>query len=180
MKKTLFILCCILLLSCSKKLYYAYENTAEGSYCTFEVNKKDIIYRAVSTEHYVTNSYPTKEYVYIVSNNGVAQSEEPKIDYGSLLLYLNNTEINLATVQEYLEPDGDFLFYLEKKDSLKLIKNDALMKNEVFFKNHDLFWFPPYLKQVDKIEYDKFNLPYKKKNLRRMQGKDLLEIEKSK
>ena len=170
MKKTLFILCCILLSSCSKKLYYAYENTAQGSYCTFEVTKKDITYRAVSTEHYLTNSYPAKEYVYIISNNGVLQSEEPRIDYGALLLYTKGSQLP-AVIQNTEKNPGLFehyLFYTEKKnDSLKLVKRDELMKNEVFLKKHDLFWFPPYLKQVNKIEYDKFNLPYNKNYLKK-------------
>ena len=175
MKKTLFILCCILFSSCSKKLYYAYENTAEGSYCTFEVTKKDITYRAVSTEHYVTNSHPAKEYVYINSNNSIPYTKEPRIGYGAILVYLKSQQLPIVmdTNKKYPGFLNRYLFYSTEKNnnSLELVKDEDLMKKEEFFKKHDLFWFPPYLKKVNKIEYEKFNLPYKKKFLQTMNTK---------
>ncbi len=180
----LFLLSIILSsISCSKKLYYAYENKEEGSYCTFEVSKYDIIYRAVSNKHYLIKSYPTKEYVYITAPNNGSYLDEPKIEYGSILLYTKGPllPIKMETISNYLGDYEKYLFYTKTKgDSLKLIVNIELMKKEPFFTDSDLLWFPPYLKKVDKIDYDKFNLPYKRKSLRRMKQKDIIKIEQFK
>jgi len=175
--KRLILILFILFSSCSRSIYYAYENSADESYCTFEVNDKEIIYRAVSKEHYVINSSPNKHYIHIQTPNGFYKSKEPKIDIGSVLVYLKDIESNTSGISvssDTIPNHSGYLFYnkIKEKDSLELVKNEELMKKERLFSENDLFWFPPYLKKVKQIDYDKFSLPLKKKYLKTLADKD--------
>ena len=59
-------------------------------------------------------------------------------------------------------------YYRESKDSLRLAFSDGAegLGKEPCFKEMGLWWFPPYMKQIDKIEYEKFNLDIKTKYLK--------------
>ncbi|WP_438710665.1 hypothetical protein ACSTS3_18095 [Aquimarina muelleri] len=175
LKPIVYIVAFLFLSSCSRSIYYAFEE--EGTYCTFEVNKKEIIYRAVSEKHYKLNSYPTKDYVYINSANGWYKYKEPRINRAALLLYIEkiNSDIGNMCITSSLSPnDNSFLSYIEteKKDSLKLLLWERLLNKEPCFTEHKITWFPPYLKKIKKIDYKKFNLPLKEKYLKTMADKD--------
>ncbi|WP_438710668.1 hypothetical protein ACSTS3_18110 [Aquimarina muelleri] len=175
-KPMVYIVAFLFLSSCSRSIYYAFEE--KGTYCTFEVNKKEIIYRAVSEKHYKLNSYPTKDYVYINSFNHWYEHTKPEIGKGALVYYLKKIESYtpyMCNTSTSLQNDADnFLFYskTENTDSLELILKKELVKNEKCFTEHKITWFPPYLKKVKKIDYKKFNLPLKKKYLKTMADKD--------
>ncbi|WP_338815800.1 hypothetical protein V9L05_22660 (plasmid) [Bernardetia sp. Wsw4-3y2] len=60
------------------------------------------------------------------------------------------------------------LYLRENSDSLKLLWMQDSQKEflkEPCFQDITIDWFPPYIKRVDKIDYEKFDLPIKKKYL---------------
>lgn len=68
-----------------------------------------------------------------------------------------------------LSGDTYLIYYRESIDSLSLLFTKDMreeFEKEPCFKEMDLWWFPPYMKQVDKIEYEKFNLDVKTKYLK--------------
>ncbi|WP_338815801.1 hypothetical protein V9L05_22665 (plasmid) [Bernardetia sp. Wsw4-3y2] len=59
-------------------------------------------------------------------------------------------------------------YFRESSDSLSLVWTPDRKKEflkEPCFQEITIDWFPPYLKRVDKIDYEKFDLPIKKKYL---------------
>ena len=68
-----------------------------------------------------------------------------------------------------LSGDTYVWYYRQSKDSLSLLFTKDMIEEfekEPCFNQMGLWWFPPYLKQVDKIEYEKFNLDIKTKYLK--------------
>lgn len=59
------ILVCILFASCNKSIYYAWEG-GEGSYCTLEVKKHQVIYRG--TTSLLLQSWFGPTYIYLYGN----------------------------------------------------------------------------------------------------------------
>lgn len=174
-----FIIISFLLSSCSKSLYYAYET--KGSYNTFEITKNnEVIYRA-SSNHYKTNDITSIDYVYVYSPNSTT-SLGFALGKNSLLKDLRNIELKKETIcgtssKNLTDFLNDFVLYThtDKKDSLELVMTSKMktkLLEEKCFKERGLTWFPPYVKRVKKINYNKFNLPVKKKYLKTMEDKD--------
>ncbi len=173
LKPIIYIIALLFLSSCSRSIYYAFEE--KGTYCTLEEKKNGtVIYRAVSKEHYKKSS-SSINYLHIYSNN----------DPDSLYLGIGNVftfsflrkskEICMSSYK--LSPFENFINYTKRydNDSLSLLmysdKKKTILK-EPCFAEHKITWFPPYLKKVKKIDYKKFNLPLKEKYIKTMADKD--------
>ncbi|WP_438710669.1 hypothetical protein ACSTS3_18115 [Aquimarina muelleri] len=173
-KPIVYIVAFLFLSSCSRSIYYAFEE--KGTYCTLEEKKNGtVIYRAVSKEHYKKSS-SSINYLHIYSPYS---SYELYTGIGNnfFLTYIQNNELKDKKICRDTfvpAPYQNFLHYLKKnEDSLKLlsdIEND--LKNQSCFAEHKITWFPPYLKKIKKIDYKKFNLPLKEKYLKTMADKD--------
>ena len=176
LKPIVYIVAFLLLSSCSRSIYYAFEE--EGTYCTFEKTITKTIYRAVSKEHYFTEKSGFKRYIHIESDN--EYKKDIGISPGFIMIYLNELTAESKVCFSNLEPNNKGVFsYLvynkENLDSLDLLWNSKIEKrvsSDNCFTEHKITWFPPYLKKVKKIDYKKFNLPLKEKYLKTMADKD--------
>ena len=175
LKPIVYIVALLFLSSCSRSIYYAFEE--EGTYCTLEEKKNgDAIYRAVSKKHYFTERSGFQEYLYIYSPSS---SKKSYLGIGDnfLLVEITNAERHegdMCTSSVEINEYDNFIHYSKKnRDSLGLLTNlkTELAKEPCFIK-HKITWFPPYLKKVKKIDYKKFNLPLKEKYLKTMADKD--------
>ncbi|MEN7551824.1 hypothetical protein AAG747_28165 [Rapidithrix thailandica] len=185
MKKLGILLCLALCISaCHRRIqtFYAYED--EHSYCTLEINMKKnghyryLTYRGMSKTHYDTVQAPV---------TGVLEplSEHPRKN--NLFIYVKGKEVatenytgfdNVIHGFYYMKRKRGFKFDLcfplpvdNKRglgeryvlyervthDSLAMIVNE-LMEQQCF-QYLGIDWFPPYLKRVKEIDYDKFQLP---------------------
>ena len=175
LKPIVYIVAFLLLSSCSRSIYYAFEK--EGTYSTLEEKKNgDVIYRAISKEHYFTERSGFKNYIYLyspISSNNIYTG----IGTDFILMFIENLDPyteNTCTTNNQFNPDKNIIHYSKKnRDSLDLLTNlkTELGKEPCFIK-HKITWFPPYLKKVKKIDYKKFNLPLKEKYLKTMADKD--------
>ena len=82
------------------------------------------------------------------------------------MYYLKNDRIvycpSFYTDEKY--EHESILFYNIKKDSLNRYgSNDSLNIKFPCLKDNNINWFPKNMVKVDKIDYDKFNLPHIKK-----------------
>jgi hypothetical protein len=173
MKYIYSILIIFYLTSCSRSIYYAYEYEDQDniSYCTIEVTKKkEIIYRAYSSEYWKYN-YPINNlYVYIHSGNKSSTVSDESIHFVcniSDVAYIKNsfnTEYEKC-LANFLESFGCPIGYrINKSDTItkwnypeaedfpKYTKGDICLLKEVGIK-----WFPPYMVKVNEIDYKKIS-----------------------
>ncbi|MEN7551823.1 hypothetical protein AAG747_28160 [Rapidithrix thailandica] len=185
MKKLGILLCLALCISaCHRRIqtFYAYED--EHSYCTLETRmKKDdtfrsVIYRAMSKTHYDTvqapvtgglepqplSGHPRKNnlYLYIMTGEGAFDDRIGISDvvYG---FYYIKRERGLKFDFCFPGPPG------EKENKMRVrykkVTNDSLIISRpselenYCFSHLGIDWFPPYMKRVKEIDYDKFRLP---------------------
>ena len=174
-RSVLYIVTLLFLSSCSRSIYYAFEE--KGTYCTLEEKKNgEVIYRAVSKEHYNIESSGFKEYLYVHSPNS-ANTIYIGIGTGFVFRFVQNIKLDIEDMcfskSEYI-PNKSLVHYSrEGKDSLDLLTNlKTELAKEPCFAEHKITWFPPYLKKIKKIDYKKFNLPLKEKYLKTMADKD--------
>ena len=165
----------IIFTSCHRSTYYVYEQG--DTYATIEITKdNEFIYRAKSVAHYLHSDF--KKYFYLNSNNVDNFSKQfLSIGEGFIINFIGDNDY-IGYCSSKVTSNFLFTSYLtyikNDKDSIHLlwskkIKNNLL--NEPCFKKTGLTWFPPYLKRIKKIDYSKFNLPYKKKYLETMNPK---------
>ena len=175
-KPIVYIVALLFLSSCSRSIYYAFEE--EGTYCTLEEKKNGtVIYRAISKEHY-TESSTMKEYIHIESYNS-SHEDYTGIGMSFILRYINHVDshnIGICTTTDNYSLTDNYIHYSksEHTDSIPFLKGKYLeeIEKEPCFTEHKITWFPPYLKKVKKIDYKKFNLPLKEKYLKTMADKD--------
>ncbi len=164
-----FLIFILLVTSCSRGIYYAYEK--DGTYATLELTKmNDIIYRTNAKEE-------IKKYLYIKTQN-IKNYNDDVLTIGEAFLILY-TDLNKEDYEVCFSKHTEKLLWNSyinytkiNVDSLILSKvdEDQLLK-EPCFKETGIRWFPPYLKRIKKIDYKKFKLPYKKKYLKTMNPK---------
>ncbi len=169
-KKIILLIGVLLLItSCSRSIYYAYQRG--DIYATLELTKRnDIIYRTKSDLY-------NNNYLYIDAIN-LKERNEKYVSIGEsfTLSYINiNGEYKACfpLITENLIWSS-YITYKKKSDSLSLLWTPEIKKKllkEPCFKETGITWFPPYLKRIKKIDYKKFKLPYKKKYLRTMNPK---------
>ena len=162
-----------ILTSCHRSTYYAYVEP--NMYITVELTKSNnVILRGGANLNYPQDI----KFLHIFSSQTALDNSYIGIGKNFALHYINNS---LETVPCFsfkdINIDNLYLDYSHiTKDSLVLIKHsqkNILFLNEPCFEKTGLTWFPPYLKKVKKIDYDKFNLPnIKKKYLKTMADKD--------
>ncbi|WP_338815802.1 hypothetical protein V9L05_22670 (plasmid) [Bernardetia sp. Wsw4-3y2] len=183
-KAPLYILLLLLFCSsCSKKMYYAYED--EHSYCTIEATPKQklwwmfgrrfdqVIYRAASKEHYDTTE---------VSNKYLSWEDRYSKKKDNIYMYIKNSNYNIEK-KVYIDTYFDFLYiqrnyvyrydfclpshdnsanyatYTNAKDSLIVDYIRYDLDTQYCFSHQGIDWFPPYFVRVKKIDYAKFNVP---------------------
>ncbi|MEN7551825.1 hypothetical protein AAG747_28170 [Rapidithrix thailandica] len=185
MKKLGILLCLALCISaCHRRIqtFYAYED--EHSYCTLEINMKKkghyryLTYRGMSKTHYDTVQAPV---------TGVLEplSEHPRKN--NLFIYVKGKEVAIENYTGFDNAIHEFYYMKRKRGGkfdlcfpyqvggkmdrdinyvlYKRISNDSLilLSNKLMeqhcFQYLGIDWFPPYLKRVEEIEYDKFRLP---------------------
>ncbi|WP_338790945.1 hypothetical protein [Bernardetia sp. MNP-M8] len=182
MKIIEFLLLLLALSACSRSTYYAYED--EQSYCTIELTPKRrflnshpdyVIYRAISKQHYDTvgvvdkyvqesERYNTKKnvvYLYI-QNDNLGNDSTIYIEGFFTMFYIPSNTINrFQFCTSIHEPTGStnwrYTYFAKRIDSLVLIETTDLDEDHCF-KRTGVDWFPPYLVEVNKIEYEKFQV----------------------
>ncbi|WP_064968110.1 hypothetical protein [Tenacibaculum ovolyticum] len=152
----IFLLIIACLSSCSKSVYYAYKD--ENKYATIEVTKKnELFYRAIYDNNYI--------YIYSFlsykKDNSIFYLKDPNI------MFWKREEHDEFDLCFFSGKNEDFVLY-EKQGSQNMWKlsrsiSDNLLLNEPCLKENNIDWFPEYMVKVDKIDYEKFNLPHIKK-----------------
>jgi hypothetical protein len=182
MKKIILITVFFSFISCGKSIYYAYEDIGKNysgesyikSYCTIEVTrKKEVIYRATSSNYWMNDYKKSNKFVYLYSYN---DDDFPNIDnesfsFSNILLemyYIKNHPPNYRIgFVKNIYPSKVYIDFIKKgKDSLKseYYLNDLPKENS--FEEAGINWFPPYMVKIDKIDYLKFPKEIQHMNLK--------------
>jgi len=148
MKKLLLLFIISSLFSCkSGYIYYAYENLETKTYAILQISKKgtNIQYKSAS------EIYPDK-YIYIYGTRPYIRNNQ-YIKFNSFydLTFITSTN-KLDACPNFDDNDREILVYLKEDDRIVFEKN----KNMKCFKERHIYWFPPYMTKVKKIDYTKF------------------------
>ena len=148
MKRLLLLIFVIVVFGCkSNKIFYEYEDVGTKTYAILEISEKgkQVDYLSVS------NSYSNR-FICLEGNKSRIYLDDIGVNY-FLGMSIIDFEFNLTSCFDF---DGGqaLIYYQDEKENNKIIfkKSDKIKCLET----HDITWFPPYMKKVDKIDYNKF------------------------
>lgn len=159
MRKSIFYISILIVFftSCTKSIYFAYNK--DTTYCTIEVTGKDeILYRG---------NYST--FIFLESVNFSSINKKDNTGYisfvapGWLTYKVKGDNLFNLCPSNNME---QITYKLVSEDSIELICQscvDSILLSDPCFLNNGIDWFPPFMKKVEKIDYEKFGLPNIKK-----------------
>ena len=147
MKRLLLLFIVTIVCSCKgNKVFYEYEDVETKTYAVLEISKKskEVNYRALSDNY--SNNFNQ------INGNKSILGEDIGINYFFDLFMIDNN-LKLKTCADF---DGGKVMVYNKNenDTIFLIKDKS--EKIKCLEEYDITWFPPYMKKVDRINYDKF------------------------
>lgn len=185
MRKIIVLITFMMLVSCGKSTYYAFEEYDRYSvsnspnlysYCTLEITpKKEAIFRGFSGRYLSRKKegghYDITDYIHIYSNKKATRIAKYGISFCQnsseckfLLRDNQEKEYNDFKVTKIndlrLRSESILYTYRNKKKDTIFALDDDMMKNFIKsdkgFNDANIPWFPPYLVKIKKIDYNKF------------------------
>lgn len=157
--------------SCSRTLYYAYDEDGSRTgypegYCTFEIKGQDVVYRGYSYVYQNPDATPySPSFIYIEGKKEKNSVSPVKMDAWRLMTKFiilqdlenygsnNDNTVSIYTIPlDEISPNNLYYSTTINPDSVVNTGNDKLKFRGI----GSIDWFPPYVKRVKKIDYDRY------------------------
>ncbi|MCQ9635432.1 hypothetical protein MP477_10735 [Chryseobacterium sp. WG23] len=173
MKKLIFIFSLLTIISCSSVKYYEYyhndnitEMNSKYAYCTLEVHKDKVIYRAFNNSYVYKEKEPIS-FLYIETGKMSDLDYIPLWKASKFYYYIDENQKKVIDYTLLSDADIKLLGGYFKENNL--YKRESKQPEDYHFNNYNLnriaIWFPSELKRVQKINYSKFPKEIQKINL---------------
>ena len=150
MKRLLLLIIATIVCSCtSNKVFYEYEDEETRTYAVLEMSKKRPL---VSYKYARDNDF--NKLLYIRGTKSLLTSDDIGIPVLFDLLIIDST-LNIISCGD-LDGGSVFIYDKDEKQEGKVLLIKEKRDKIKCLETHDITWFPPYMKKVDKINYNKF------------------------